>query len=312
MTEKENERNNDNPDGNATDATDGNAGSNDNRSDGNADNGGPDSVNRSGNGPDGGNNRSGNGSETIDSGNGSGNIGTDEFADNGSSDFAGKESGRIDASGRIVDGGGNSGDGNRNPTRTRKPYTKRRASSDTGNDGNGQTEGQKLVFENADNVKPKTGSFKTAEKPGLKFKRGYRPLMDKAEATQTVDGLFGLSSLFLGEHWILTDDEAAELGKQIAKVCEKFPVKVGENPEMLEKVFAIFGLSTAMIAVLMPRIQQSLQEKDKNGIISKIASSQNERTTGPAANGNGNRIAETSPDLSGIVGDEFSGAFRFE
>lgn len=200
-------------------------------------------------------------------------------------------------------GRGSSGTGR---GRSRKSDSERLANS--GN-ADGKTETKKLVVENSANVaKPKTGFIPVSSDRTAKFKKGYRPLMSKDEATQTAEGLFGMSSLFLGQHWILTDDEAEELGKQIAKVCEKFPVKVGENPEMLEKVFAIFGLTTAMVAVLMPRIQKNL-ESGNDGIIQQIAERNTAGNGKPKSNANG--TANNGAGISEPFG-EFSDAFNLQ
>lgn len=301
--------------GNANDS--GNAGSV-----GNSNGVGTSAVDGSANSANGGNNRSGDGKTSFDNSSTDGNAGNSnglsitDFAEVGTtgrenrvgSSFA--DNRRTGKRGRPTGSGKSSGN---------ESSTERFATSGNSSDNGSEAEREKPVSQIPSNLKPKVGGFEKVavdKTPTGKFKKGYRPLMDEKESIQTIGGLFAMTSLALGSHWELSDNEEKELGKAVSRVLEKFPVKIGENPELLEKIFAIQGLVVVGAMVVIPRLNQSAKGEN-DGILKQITgrerkpTKEQQPTATATAESNGNATPTNGANFAQSV-DEYSDAFRPE
>lgn len=154
-------------------------------------------------------------------------------------------------------------------------------------------------------TKPKTAGFKdTVSSDGRKYKKGYAPLLDKTNSIEVVDNGFGVLGLLLGSHWGLDESESKELGSRLFRVLQCFPVKLENNPEILEKIMALIALAVGIVVVCGDRVRITRETKN-SGILGKLTQKSRPETATGTISGNTN----TAPGVSGPLFDD-GGAIR--
>ena len=167
--------------------------------------------------------------------------------------------------------------GNGNGNESGNGNDRKRSAADSGGNGNGGNDRAAAIEpkekfakpNNVRTVKPRRRSAAVVSgKP--KFKKGLRPLLSPEQTDQIIDSGFGGLAIVVGSQWAIEQDEAAELSKCLYSVLELFPVKIEDNPLILQRMFAIFGLVVALISVCTNQDRLSKTLKGKNdGIISR-------------------------------------------
>lgn len=179
-------------------------------------------------------------------------------------------------SGHRADSGGNAGNGNADDDEIKKPVDDASVRA--------VKRGRKPI--------DKGFNFDVAGKQ--KFKKGYRPLLTPSQTDQLVDSSFGGAAIVIGSQWAIDETETKELSKHFYNVLELFPVKLDDNPLVLQRIFAIFGLIVALIAVCSNENRFAETLKGHNdGIIGR---GKTKKTGITAGNGSGQN---TVADLSG-------------